>query len=271
MDTLGIRDVVINEDGIIISHEEDYGKVVGIIDGMTKNILGNTIFKSMERNKLLLQGANLFLEKMAGKRSTFQPQTLNSILGINDTAPDNSNLSAEQFMGFVIGLSNNNGMYGDKPAVNEADRNLYVLLPFRMTDAPLTSPDKDKYLLYKDDSAGATGKHIYYGKRFESGPDVKVVYEDGSEVPIDVANPAQKILKYIEWTIKIDIDDLEEYFTINPDSIGRRVTSIGLITGFPSGAYEVHHTQLATKANIDMLPLAEKGSHTTLRYRVYLV
>jgi len=267
---MGIVDIVATIDGKILSQNNSNNKVKGLIKSKVFNSNGNQIFEGLNENKLLLQGGNLFLEKMTGVRSLFNPQTLNNIIGINDTVPDVSNLSAEKFMGFVIGLSNNSGYYGDKPVVNEADRNLFTLLPFRITDSALNSPDKDPYLLYLDNS-GTDGKHYYYGKRFESGPDIKVVYEDGSEVPNDVVEPSQKILKYIEWTIKIDTMDLEEYFTINPDSLGRRVSSIGLISGFPSGQYEIHHAQLTTKANIDQLPLAETGSTALLRYRVYIV
>lgn len=265
MEVVAIKDVVLDMNGQILSEDES-GSFEGIIRGRVFNSKGNPILKGIWHNKLLLQGANLILERMTGKRSSFQPQTLNGILSITDTVPNDTNLQTDVYRGFVCGLSNNSGMYGDKPAVNEADRNLYTLLPFRIEAEELTGADKDKYFLHvlKD------GKHYYYGKRFETDPDTKVEFENGSEVPIDVSNPQQAIRKYNEYSIKVDEKDLVEYFKLNPDALGRRVTALGLVTGFPSGLYEIHHAQLATKSNIDALPLSEAGSFAELRYQVFV-
>lgn len=246
-------------------------KIIGL-DTLT----GDKLFET--ENQIVLGGALFILEKCFNVEAPIVVNYLNDIMGIN-TAEPIEELYPKETCVCLFGIGT--GGCGDASRsvvdVKYYDREIFDMIPFRITDEEFTGADIGKYWFkrYEED-----GKISYFLKSFEAEPEIKVLWkdgeegEDGSEVESGVHNTqrTEPIETFVEMILKINKKDCREFFEINGDIEAARVNSIGLFTGIMStneyGEPEYKQVKLFSKLNIpnEMLVLSKD---ITIVYRIY--
>lgn len=246
-------------------------KIIGL-DTLT----GEKLFE--EENQIVLGGALFILEKVFNVEAPITVDYLNNIMGIN-TAEPIEELYPKETCVCLFGVGT--GGCGDASRsvvdVKYYEREIFDMIPFRITDEEFTGSEVDKYWLkrYED-----TGKISYFLKSFEVPAEIKVLWkdgeegEDGSEVATGVhtTQRTEPIETFVEMILKINKKDCREYFEMNGDIEAARVNSIGLFTGILStneyGEKDYKQVKLFSKLNIpnEMLVLSKD---ITIIYRIY--
>lgn len=198
----------INQKDIIKPHriESKQGnirtKIIGL-DTLTKEVL----FEST--NQIVLGGAMFILEKLFNVEAPITVDYLNNIMGIaaenpiEEKYPKNTAVCL-----FGVGI----GGCGDSSLsvvdVNFYEREIFDMVPFRVTDDELNEEDQTKYWFKRRESDGRTS---YFLKTFEQEPVIKVLWkdgdedEDGSEVSSGVHDTqrTEPIETFVELILKI--------------------------------------------------------------------
>lgn len=239
------------------------------------NELGEKLFET--ENQIVLGGALFILEKVFGVESPLYVDYLNNIMGV---ATDNPEVEIYPQDTVVTLFGVGTGGCGDSirsvKDVKFYERQIFDMVPFRVTDEELTPTEQKKYWFKKD----LNGKTAYYLKKFEQDPEIKVLWrdaegdEDGSEVEGDVheTQRTEPIETFVEMVLKITKKDIREYFELYGDIEQTRVNSIGLFTGclrtLQDGTQDFQQVKMFSKLNIpnEMLTLAKD---LTLVYRIY--
>lgn len=267
----------INKKDIILPHriKSKQGniktKIIGL-DTLTKEVL----FEST--NQIVLGGAMFILEKLFNVEAPITVDYLNNIMGIaaenpiEEKYPKNTAVCL-----FGVGI----GGCGDSSLsvvdVNFYEREIFDMVPFRVTDDELNEEDQKKYWFKRKESDGRTS---YFLKTFEQDPVIKVLWkdgdedEDGSEVSSGVHDTqrTEPIETFIELILKITKKDVREYFEINGNIEEARINSIGLFTGIKQpmsdGSKDYKQVKLFSKLNIpnEMLVM---NKDMTIIYRIY--
>lgn len=267
----------INQKDIIKPHriESKQGnirtKIIGL-DTLTKEVL----FEST--NQIVLGGAMFILEKLFNVEAPITVDYLNNIMGIaaenpiEEKYPKNTAVCL-----FGVGI----GGCGDSSLsvvdVNFYEREIFDMVPFRVTDDELNEEDQKKYWFKRKESDGRTS---YFLKTFEQDPVIKVLWkdgdedEDGSEVSSGVHDTqrTEPIETFVELILKITKKDVREYFEINGNIEEARINSIGLFTGIKQpmsdGSEDYKQVKLFSKLNIpnEMLVM---NKDMTIIYRIY--
>lgn len=246
-------------------------KIIGL-DSLTKEVLFET------ENQIVLGGALFILEKVFNVNSPITVDYLNNIMGIaaenpiEEKYPKNTAVCL-----FGVGI----GGCGDSSLsvvdVNFYEREIFDMVPFRVTDDELNEEDKEKYWFKRKESDGRTS---YFLKKFEQDPTIKVLWkdgdedEDGSEVSSGVHDTArtEPIETFAEMILKITKRDVREYFEINGDIETARINSIGLFTGIKQtlsdGTEDYKQVKLFSKLNIPNEMLVNNKDMTII-YRIY--
>lgn len=246
-------------------------KIIGL-DTLTKEVL----FEST--NQIVLGGAMFILEKLFNVEAPITVDYLNNIMGIaaenpiEEKYPKNTAVCL-----FGVGI----GGCGDSSLsvvdVNFYEREIFDMVPFRVTDDELNEEDQKKYWFKRKESDGRTS---YFLKTFEQDPVIKVLWkdgdedEDGSEVSSGVHDTqrTEPIETFIELILKITKKDVREYFEINGNIEEARINSIGLFTGIKQpmsdGSEDYKQVKLFSKLNIpnEMLVM---NKDMTIIYRIY--
>lgn len=245
------------------------------------NELGELMFE--EENQIVLGGAIYVLEKIFGVSSPLNIDYLNNIMGIANTGPNVTEKYSKDNVVCLFGVGT--GGSGDAGPVKDIafqEREIFEMVPFRVTDQPLSTNDREKYWFKKQLTEGPGKNHTaYYLKTFENTPKIKVLWrdgeggEDGTEVESGVHNTQRKepIETFVEMTLKIGKNDIKEWFDLNGKIEQARINSLGLFTGIKSpvgSGIEKDYKQvmLFSKINFHNEMLAS-SKELTIIYRIY--
>lgn len=284
-DTLNLNDRLNSEDKIAdvpakkiepLRMESPQGKVLKTKIIGLDTITGDKLFET--ENQIVLGGALFILEKCFNVEAPIKVDYLNNIMGINTGEPIEEIYPKETGVClFGVGVGGCGDASRSVVDVKYYDREIFDMIPFRITDEEFTGADINKYWFKRYEE---NGKISYFLKSFESKPEIKVLWkdgeegEDGSEVESGVHNTqrTEPIETFVEMILKINKKDCREYFEINGDIDAARVNSIGLFTGIMStneyGEPEYKQVKLFSKLNIpnEMLVLSKD---ITIVYRIY--
>ena len=242
-----------------------------------KSSLGETLFTA--ENETVLGGALFTLEKLFNVQSPLSIATLNEIKGIANTGTPITEIypKGTAVCLFGVGIGGAGDTISSVYPVKFQEREIIDMIPFRITDQPLTTPDDQKYWFRE---LRGDGKTAYYLKNFETEPTIKVLWkdgeggEDGSEVESGVENSTrtEPIETFIEIILKVNKKDCREYFELNGNVEQTRVNTIGLFTGIKGtledGSTDYKQVKLFSKLNINNEMLVTQKD-LTIVYRIY--
>ena len=246
-------------------------KIIGL-DTLT----GDKLFET--ENQIVLGGALFILEKCFNVEAPITVDYLNNIMGINTGEPIEEKYPKETCVClFGVGTGGCGDASRSVVDVKYYEREIFDMIPFRITDEEFTGADVNKYWFKRYEENGNVS---YFLKSFENQPEIKVLWkdgeegEDGSEVDSNVHNTqrTEPIETFVEMILKINKKDCREFFEINGDIEAARVNSIGLFTGILStneyGEPDYKQVKLFSKLNIpnEMLVLSKD---ITIVYRIY--
>lgn len=246
-------------------------KIIGL-DTLTKEKLFET------ENQIVLGGGLFILEKLFNVEAPITVEYLNDIMGIAAENPVDLIYPREtKVCLFGVGTGGCGDASRSVVDVKYYEREIFDMVPFRVTDDELTGADEGKYWFKRRE---ADGKTSYFLKTFEQEPEIKVLWkdgeegEDGSEVSSGVHNTqrTEPIETFIEIVLKINKKDVREYFEIRGDIEAARVNSIALFTGIKQnlqdGTEDYKQVKMFSKLNIpnEMLVLSKD---ITVVYRIY--
>ena len=246
-------------------------KIIGL-DTLT----GDKLFE--EENQIVLGGALFILEKVFNVEAPIDVAYLNDIMGIGVNDPIEEIYPKETGVClFGVGTGGCGDASRSVVDVKYYEREIFDMIPFRITDDEMTGLDAEKYWFKRYE---ADGKVSYFLKSFEYEPEIKVLWkdgeegEDGSEVSSGVHNTerTEPIETFVEMILKINKKDCREFFEINGEVEAARINSIGLFSGYKSqnekGEPEYKQVKLFSKLNIpnEMLVLSKD---ITIVYRIY--
>lgn len=241
---------------------------------------GRAIFtRTIRENDLLVTGSVFMSEKNNGIRSKFVTTPIDVELGVHTA--DQVNTSSEKIKDEIIcGLMVGNGGAGDTyntvRKVRRANRMVPGAVPFRVVPltSDLTGTERASYILRR-----VRGEYAYYyGKKFDTNPEITVAYEDGTVVPTNVADSSDDsrfIRIYTTYRVTVGKDDIREYFKITQGSTMRSlINSVGLITGYSQagtdGTTEWYNVRGLTTLNMENQELKDSESTITFIYRVFI-
>ena len=246
-------------------------KIIGL-----DTVTGEKLFET--ENQIVLGGALFILEKCFNVEAPITVDYLNNIMGINTGEPIEEKYPKETCVClFGVGTGGCGDASRSVVDVKYYEREIFDMIPFRITDEEFTGADVNKYWFKRYEE---NGNISYFLKSFENQPEIKVLWkdgeegEDGSEVDSNVHNTqrTEPIETFVEMILKINKKDCREFFEINGDIEAARVNSIGLFTGILStneyGEPDYKQVKLFSKLNIpnEMLVLSKD---ITIVYRIY--
>ena len=169
-------------------------------------------------NRILVPGSQSSACKQFGIEPAVLFPTYNSELELENSYPDWSHEPENEPLTclWCVGQSGYLTSPGEVIAVDNKDRIAPIkdIIPFRFCDAEedLTPAQREIYFGRKTDPD--TGKIAYYFKRFDTEPQLHVIYLDGTEVGPDMwsVQTPQDIEVYVEMKLGITRTDLREYF-----------------------------------------------------------
>lgn len=249
-------------------------KVTGYL-GDNINPFGEKLWD--EENQIVIGGALFILEKVFGVEPNLYVDYLNNIMGIA-TDDMSTDLYADTHVClFGVGIGGCGDSIRSVKDVNFVEREIFEMVPFRITDEDLNSSEQKKYFFKMEKD----NKTHYYLKTFEQQPVIKALWkdsddqdEDGSEVEAGVheSTRTEPIETFVEMILKISKKDIRDYFELYGDIEQCRINSIGLFTGakrnLPDGTTDYQQVKLFSKLNIpnEMLTLKKD---LTIVYRIY--
>ena len=247
---------------------------------------GDILF-TLEHNMVVIGGAITVLEKMWNIRSSLMIDTINNINQINPAVQSTTELLPQNDYVCLwgIGIGGSGDAFGSVRDVKYYEREIgqngqsNEFIPFRTVTTALEGEDVQKYTLSKSVGTGFTA---YYAKKFEDDPFIRSLWrdgvegEDGTEVTDGVHNTqrTEDIETFVEMHMRIDQNDVREWFEMNGNIEQARFNTIGLftarLTSNGSGGYNATNVKLFTKFNFDNESLAGSKSKTiSIKYRVY--
>lgn len=237
---------------------------------------GEVLFET--ENQIVLGGALFTLEKVFGVTSPLKVEYLNDIKGIATSGQQVTEIYPKDNVVclFGVGIGGCGDSYKSVKDVKFYEREIEEMIPFRLVSGELPSMIKNKYFFkgtYKT-------KNAYYLKKFEQDPKIKVLWKDGegdadgSEVPngVHTTQRTEAIETFVEITLRIDKDDIREYFDETGEIEQARINSIALFTGVPAqladGTTDYKQVKMFSKLNIPNEMLNVTKSFTMV-YRIY--
>ena len=249
--------------------------------GITK--FGEVVFD--KPNMVVLGGAEYVLERVFNVQAGLKVAYLEDIIpGVKlSTEPEITGYpTGHTVCLFGVGIGGCGDSMTDVIPTYYYEREIVDMIPLRQTASALSTSDATKYFFKKAVTVNGTSKTAYYLKKFESDPQIKVLWddgegdEDGSEVGENVYETSSSVTTgietFIELVLKISKNDVREYFVDNGNVDQTRINSIGLFTGVPvtvaTGVTDYRAVRLFSKINInnEMLTL---NKDLTISYRIY--
>lgn len=279
--TRNVRDHFVNVDKLNRTHQT--GKLArGILyrdDGL--DAFGAPIFTKVAENTVTLGGAIAALEKLIGAQASFRPNTLNSIMGLNDSGFDYHPLATPVAL-FGCGIGGASMSFDEVYDPNPRQNNLAQLVPMMVSENALTGADASKYMFKTTiETPGGTTLNAWYLKEFDVAPTIRSLWkdaaeenQDGTEITADVADSESTngVESFANFKLVITEDDVRTYF----EAIGQlslaRINTIGLFMGekvtLTDGSVDYVNTSLFSVLNLNNEPLAERKK-IIYYYRVY--
>lgn len=244
-------------------------EIVGIVK--TSCFSGNELIsKGKYKNKLLVSGRVYLCEKAINTRSNFKPPSIDQDYGVSGVLTlNNTNLIQEDIIGIMVGIGGTTAVYGTINDVEVHKKTVPNPVPFRIVPLAndLTGEERAKYFLRVVEG----GNVKYYGKKFESRS-TKVLYENGTEVPLNVDSIASpgNIRVFNEYLAVVGQKDIREYFlSVYGDTSLCQINTVGLLTGYPetvNGQIEYRNVRCITTANMAQNPLKDELSVINFSY-----
>ena len=278
-DKLNSFDTILSNEGspVVVSKKSKplRTRVMGYA-GTNTNPFEEKIFD--DENQIVIGGALFILEKVFGVEANLYVDYLNNIMGIA-TEGMSTEVYPKDTVVCLFGVGT--GGCGDSirsvKDVNFVEREIFEMVPFRITDEDLNPSEVNKYWFKQEKD----NKIHYYLKSFETQPAIKALWkdsddqdEDGSEVEAGVHDTSrtEPIETFVEMILKINKKDVREYFEMYGDIEQCRVNTIGLFTGakreLPDGTTDYQQVKLFSKLNIPNEMLTMKKD-ITIVYRIY--
>ena len=264
--------ILVNGKKVEISKDTD-GGIFGLV--RTSSFTGNELItKNKYNNKLLVNGRVYFCEKSINTRSNFKPASIDQDLGVSGVLTlNNANLAQEDIIGIMVGIGGTTAVYGTVNDVEVHKKTVPTPVPFRIVPlaSDLTGEERAKYFLRVVDGANVK----YFGKRFESRS-TKVLYENGTEVPlnVDTLPTPETIRTFNEYLAVVGQKDIREYFlSIYGDTALCQINTVGLLTGYPEnvgGNIEYRNVRCITTANMAQNPLKDELSIINFNYELLI-
>lgn len=237
---------------------------------------GDVLFET--ENQIVLGGALFTLEKVFGVTSPLKVEYLNDIKGIANTCQQVTEIYPKDNVVclFGVGIGGCGDSYKSVKDVKFYEREIEEMIPFRLVSGQLPQNIRDKYFF----KGTYQGKNAYYLKKFEQDPKIKVLWKDaagdadGTEVQNNVhtTQRTEAIETFVEITLRIDKDDIREYFETNGGIEQARINSIALFTGVKAqladGTVDYKQVKMFSKLNIPNEMLNVTKSFTMV-YRIY--
>ena len=279
-DSLAIKDLVSNK----LRNKSPFRTEISAYDEF-----GDVLF-TLEHNMVVIGGAITVLEKMWNIRSSLVIDTINNINQISPAVQSTTELLPQNdyVCMWGIGIGGSGDAFGSVRDVKYYEREIGQngqsdeFIPFRCVTTSLEGEDVQMYTLSKTVGTGFTA---YYAKLFDSEPFIRSLWrdgqdgKDGTEVTDGVHNTqrSEEIETFVEMHMKINENDVREWFEMNGNIEQARVNTIGLFTGRlvdnGAGGYNAQNVKLFTKFNFDNEALGGTGSSNSKTvafvYRIY--
>ena len=275
-DHLAIKDLVANK----LKNKSPFRTEISAYDEF-----GDVLF-TLEHNMVVIGGAITVLEKMWNIRSSLVIDTINNINQISPAVQSTTELLPQNdyVCMWGIGIGGSGDAFGSVRDVKYYEREIGQngqsdeFIPFRCVTTSLEGEDVQMYTLSKTVGTGFTA---YYAKLFDSEPFIRSLWrdgqdgKDGTEVTDGVHNTqrSEEIETFVEMHMKINENDVREWFEMNGNIEQARVNTIGLFTGRlvdnGAGGYNAQNVKLFTKFNFDNEALNSVGKTITFCYRIY--
>ena len=257
-------------------------KIIGGYDpykdknGVTR--FGTKVFET--ENMIVLGGGLFTLNKLFNVTPNLEVDYLENFLtGFNPEYGSGLNTAASSSTESPIVCLFGVGTGGASDTINSTfdvkywEREVQGMIPFRQTDLALAADEVDKYWFKSKttDTPNNIEKTRYYLKSFETDPEIKALWldsgeegVDGSEVQNNVhltpSSSSTPIETFVELTLKISKNDIQEYFADTQNVGIARINTIGLFTGIKVSATDpstglthtdYRHVKLFSKLNIN--------------------
>lgn len=261
-----------------------YSKVDGV----------SIINKTIDYNDLLVNGSVFMTEKNNNARTTFRPTPIDVDLGVHNLSDIDfsvDSLKEEVIIGLVFGIGGCSDSYSEVKPVQRHHKCVPDIVPCRTVpvENDLSVLERTKYFLRAEKTIDGKRYACYYGKRFEESG-LKVLYEDGTDVPVDVdLIPNPKFIEiYSEYKGLLNHSDMREWFRIMYGSTkNSRINSVGLVTGYPilvkkgegndelgnpiPDIYEYGNVRCITTLNVENQELKDSSSSINFTYRLLII
>lgn len=237
---------------------------------------GNPILKKVNDNTVVIGGAVHALELITGITGCWKPATLNSIYNLNTDIPTDD-LNSRVVL-FGIGVGGASLDFGNVNAPDAKHRDVPSPLPLRYTNM-LEGNDASKYFFKVPDDDGVTFKWML--KEFEAEPTIKTMWKDsleegvdGTEVVSEVhdSSRTEALQSFAEYQLRVDVKDINEYFTNIGELNMARYNCIGLYTGqkveLTDGSYDYVNVRLFAYVTFNNKDVSTK-TLSVYRYRIF--
>lgn len=289
MSNIELKDNIRPNDGLIRAEMKKPGFRTRVIAGYDayKDKNGVTQFGEVvfdQTNSIVLGGGLYILEKLFNVQSGLTVAYLNDIMNIATTGTPVTEIYPKNncVCLFGVGIGGSGESLTDVYDVKYYEREIIDMVPFRQTAETLSAEDQAKYWFKKSVNINGVQKTAYYLKKFETAPEIHVLWrdgasgEDGSEVSANVYNTPSTnttpIDTFIEINLKVSKNDVREYFEDLGSTEIARINSIGLFTGIPALVdatnYDYKQVKLFSKLNINNEVLVS-AKDMTISYRIY--
>lgn len=266
----------VNPSQIAIAKKHNIPLFKGVLFEENDDGFGNPILRKVNENTVVLGGAVLALEHLCNATATFKPATLNTIHNVNPSVQGDNSQSFIKLFGVGIGGAALD--FGNVKAPDVKQREILDFVPLRVGEA-VTGTDSNKYYFKKLNQDSTT--YSWYLKEFEEEPTIKSLWKDAAEANTDGTEILEEIYNservegiesFAEFTIKLNVNDVREYF----ESIGEldmaRYNSLGLFTGqkvdVGDGVMDYVNVRLFSVVNFENRSVKDK-SEAIFKYRVY--
>ena len=248
-----------------------------------RNELGELLFR--KHNIILIAGRRFILEKLFN--ITPDPSlimTLNQIYGIDEVTPPTTEAGPRKekcVCLFGVGRGGSDLTFGSvkKPYAKELE--LYDMVPLRYSAYDLSDTVKQKYYFRQEQDDGMIA---YYLKKFETDPKIVIKVGNQDYVPdindTDNENGSglierEDITCYVELSLKIDSNDVREYFKATEGIDMARINEIALFTGFQpehnTGVWTDYlDIEIFSKLTFNSEPLDVESKEMNITYRIYI-
>lgn len=234
-----------------------------------------------KHNMVLMAGTLYGLEKMFNTPSSLSVEYLNNIMGIGVSGPEITEKYRKEHAVCLWSIGNGacGDSYLDVKSALQQHRTLQGMIPFRVVDEPFQegTPEYDKYWFRKtmDD-----GKSQYFLKAFEGETNIAALWKDAGNnkdgspvVPNDYTSTRKTPIEtFSESILKLEKEDLIEYYTLMDQLREARFNTFGLCTGIKgvlSNGMEEYKQVLQVTALSFGNELLHMGKDLTIIYRWY--